>query len=217
MFFGKTMARFETFDRDIRVATGAIAPEAISAELARFARSELSGAISSGEGSKLYARFVNGREGAAEETVRAPGPILYQFIWWPVVINAALGQLQRLAPARSGRYRKSFIVLANGKSVTDFDGIAADAEVVVTNVQPYSRKIQVGALATVPDSLFNRARQAFQRTVGREIVTCSVRFLDLPAGIHPLVPYVLRTRGRRKDRQRGMRITYPSLVMRLAI
>jgi len=206
------MSRFETFDRDIRLATEGISQDAISAELAKLAKAELAQVIASGVASRRYRTFVNGREGAAEESVSAPGPIVYDFIWWSVVVIAALAELQRFAPVKSGRYRSSFVVLANRVPVADFESIPAEAEVVVTNVRPYTRKIQQ---TVVP--LFHRARSGVLRKMGSNLVSCRVEFLDLPQGIHPQVPYILRgpTRSRRADRQPGQRITYPSLVMRM--
>jgi hypothetical protein len=51
--------------------TADLEPAAISAKLARFAREALGEAIESGDASAAYTRFVNGVEGAAEESVQA--------------------------------------------------------------------------------------------------------------------------------------------------
>lgn len=233
------MARFETFDRDIRVATAGMEPEAVSAMLAAFARAELARVIQSGEGSPLYDRFVNGRPGLVEDDVVPPGPIVYVFNWWKVIIVAALEALKAASPRKSGRYQDSFVVIVDGRPVASFDDIPSQAEVIITNVQPYTRKIFTGAMPamTVPARNFDKARTALFRQVGRPMLNAQVKFLTLPGGIHPLAPYILkggqkpraaaltnrsrafregrRFLGGRQDRVAGQPLTYPSLVMNL--
>jgi len=229
------MARFETFDRDIKLATTGIEPDAVNAMLAKFARDELAAVIASGEGSGNYDRFVNGRAGAPEETVEAPGPILYTFSWWKDFVEAAVEQLQAFSPRASGRYASSFIVLANQKLVTSFDDIPAGAEIIITNFQPYVRKIEVGAMKmSVPDRVFDRARLALNRRFGNSFRVEST-FLDIGGGVHEGMPYILKghyTRMRaarianparfagrsfpkRRDMEAGQPITYPALVVNM--
>lgn len=208
------MAGFETFDRDIRLATAGLEQAAISAELAKFARSELSGAIARREASPVYARFVNGRLGASEDEVEAPGPILYVFSWWDQIIKVALDYLQQRSPkGPTGRYSKSFIVMVNGRIGTRGQQIQATDEVIVTNRLPYTRKIQVGAMKmSVPPGIFDDARRHLHRHLGRDLVEVRVRFLNLPN------PYILKnSQGTRRDRQAGMPLTYPALVMNVLV
>lgn len=209
------MAKIEEFGKEVRLATAGLSHDAISRELARFAREELAKVIQSGEGSPVYDLYVNGRPATTEETVDAPGPIVYEFSWWRVIIRFALDWLEKNSPRRSGKFAASFIVLVDGKPVTNFDNIAPTAEVMITNAQPYVRKVQVGAMTmSVPARIFDRARGATSRKFGSQAFRYEVRFLSLGGGIHPLIPYVLRhSQGRRKDRQAGMPITYPALIM----
>lgn len=211
------MSRFETFARDIKVATADIAPDQISAHLARYARQELAKEIKAGRATPTYGIFVNGRPGLPEEAVEAPGPIVYEFSWWRVVIRFALDFLVKNSPRKSGRFATSFIVIVGGKVVTSFDQIPPSAEVVITNAQPYVRKVQVGAMKmSVPPKIFDKARSAVARKFGVQTFRYEVRFLDLAAGLHPLIPYRLKhSQGRRKDRQAGMPITYPSLILNM--
>lgn len=230
--------KFEFFDRAIAVATQGLSQEAISVALAKMAKEELAKVIQSGEGSRFYERYVNRVKGAPEESVSAPGPIVYEFVWWQAVINEALSGLKEYSPRKSGRYQESFIVLSDQQLVTNFGEITADAEIIITNVQPYTRKIQVGAMKmTVPPRLFDRARQRMFRRFGQSFISVQVKFLNLPAGLHRLVPYVLQghqqrasakasgssgahrigryPNARRKDTEAGRALTYPSLVINL--
>lgn len=211
------MARFDTFDRQISLATADIAPDRISAELAKFARQQLAEAIQSGAATPVYDLFVNGRRGVTEESVQAPGPILYEFSWWRVVIRYALDVLAKHSPRKSGRYASSFIVIVGGKVVADFEDIPPSAEVIITNAQPYVRKVQVGAMQmSVPARMFDKAKADLVRRYGTRAFSFQAQFLDLGSGLHPLIPYRLkRNQGRRKDRQAGMPITYPAIVMNM--
>ena len=223
------MAKFETFDRDIKIATAGLSEEAIAAALAKFARSELSRVIQSGQGTSAYSRFVNGREGASEESVKAPGPIVYVFSWWQSIITDALAALVAVSPTKTGRFVKSFIVIVNGRMVTDFSDIQAGSEVIITNAQPYVRKIQVGAMKmSVPPRIFEQARKALIAKYTQQLISCQVTFLNIEGGVHPLIPYILkghqrsvgvsksgRARSRRKDTEAGQPLTYPALVLNM--
>lgn len=204
------MAGFEFFERDLRLATAGLEPEAINKALAIFARQELAKAISAGA-SPEYEKYVNGRQGAAEETVRAPGPIVYEFVNWPLVIAAALTELQKRSPRKSGRYASSFIVMANQVPVADYRGIPADSEVVIFNAHPATRKIEVGTNKTGKRH-FDLSKVALNGRF-REGFRFETRFLNIKAGIDPRVPYMLKRGGRGKGRGAGAALTYPAIVI----
>jgi hypothetical protein len=238
------MASFADFGREMRTISfrpGTRGGEIVAAELATFARAELARVIQSGEGSPRYGLFVNGREAVTELDVEVPGSIVYVFSWWNEVITAALTELIKRSPRKSGRYASSFIVMANGTLVMPGGEIPDGAEIVIANAQPYTRKVEVGAMKmSVPPRHFEGARRVMVRRFGGDGgFGFRVEFLHLASGIHPLVPYRLkgeyaRRRNswldlvatgrarhgmksfpRRRDREPGQQITYPSLVIRL--
>lgn len=194
------MAGFEAFDRDIRVATAGLSREGISRELAKFARRELAKAISAGA-SRQYDRYVNGRLDAPEESVIPPGPIIYEFTNWALVINAALAELVKRSPRRSGVYAKSFVVIVGGRAVTSYSAIPSQAEIIITNAQPYVRRVELRRrpIDGTKNALSRRFKDAFR---------FETRFLNLGHGIHPLVPYQLKGGGRKA----GV-LSYPSIVI----
>lgn len=216
------MARIQTFEKDLRLATASIEPDAIARELAKFARSELAKAIQSGEGSERYDKYVNGRPEAEEESVTPPGPILYVFRWWNEVIEFALQTLVERSPERSGRYKQSWFVMTPGGRVRGFGDIPINAEVIICNDQPYSRKIDVGHMRmSVPPGVVEDARRAVMSRFGN-LVTCKRTMITLPNG------YVLKgvfRRGYRqfartklrKDTQAGAQMTYPALVLSMKV
>lgn len=212
------MPRLQTFAKDLQLATAGIAPENVARELAEFAKAELADAIGRGEGSPVYDRYVNGALGAPESAVVPPGPILYDFIWWQEIVALALQYLVERSPVRSGRYKRSWLVMVDGRPAPDPAGIPLDAEVIIVNDQPYSRKVDVGHMKmSVPPHIIEDARQAVMRIFGN-MLTARRTLVELPGG------YVLKGRfhkgagasarkGLRKDTQAGQPMTYPALVL----
>lgn len=240
------MARFETFDRDIRIATTGISEDAIARQLASFAKTELARVIQSGEGSPNFTRYVNGREGAPEESVepgngRMPGPIFYQFAWWSEIITDALRELVKRSPRKSGRYASSFVVLSDQRPVNGYGDLPGSAEVIIFNAQPYTRKIEVGAMTmNVPPRQFDATTAVLRRKYGSQgAFRIEHRFVNIKPGLHPLVPYILkgeyagrrnaqlaaarvgtlptgfRKLQRRKDQEPGQPISYPAVIVNM--
>lgn len=211
------MARVTPIERELKIATTDLDPAAIAALLARTARAELAIVIADGSGSPDYVRFVNGREGVAEEAVQVPGPILYVFSSLAEVAQYALAVCIARSPVRSGRYKDSWFVLVNGQ-VADPANLPAGAEIVITNDQPYARKIDAGHMRmSVPPGIIESARQAVMKRYGN-LVFAERRLVSLAGG------YVLKGRFRRgrragsrrklqKDAQAGAQLTYPALVI----
>lgn len=204
---------FEFFERDLRVATEGLTPEAINQAVADFAKQELQRVITEGIASPEFERYVNGVHGAPEDAYKAPGAIIYEFTNWPLVIQTALDELQKRSPRKSGRFASSFIVITGGRVVTDYRAIPADAEVIIVNAQPYSRKAEVGRLGIPRRRLFDGTKSAMARRFSG-VFRFETRFLDIAGGLHPLIPYILKgSRGRRKGSQAGDPITYPAIVI----
>ncbi len=111
------------FDRYLQLATEGLSGDAINAALAAFARQQLAEVITTGQAPAQYERYVNGVAGATEDSVRAPGPILYVFTNWPAIIREAIAELRKRAPVKSGAYAEGFVVLANMQRVADYAAI----------------------------------------------------------------------------------------------
>lgn len=216
------MARISTFAKDLQLATAGISPENIAKELAAFARSELSKAIQEGEGSERYERYVNGNLGAAEETVVPPGPILYVFHWWREIIEFALQSAVERSPEKSGRYKQSWFVMTTGGVIKSFDEIPINSTVILTNNQPYSRKIDVGHMRmSVPPGVIEDVRKMVMSRFGN-FVTTKRTMIPLPGG------YILKGHFRRgyrpyartklrADTQAGAQMTYPALILSMKV
>lgn len=195
----------KAFDRTVSFNPGSADTKWIEAELAKFARDELRAVQRDGSGSAQYLKAVNGRRGVPEESVIAPGAIVYSFDWLRQATGLALRYLKTTAPRRSGRYRRSFIVTADGREVAP-ERIALGSTVLIVNTQPYSRKIQIGfkgfeSHRGLFDAAARRVRAEF-----RGLVKTRVTFVSL-SGAYTLK----RSAGRRKDRRAGSAINYPAL------
>jgi hypothetical protein len=193
----------------------ALSPAALSAQLAARARAERDRVVAAGQAPPAWRTFVDGREGANEDTVRQS--ILYQFNLLPQAIGFALGYCQGRSPVGDrGTYRRSWTVYIAGKKFDgDLSTIPAGSTVMISNPQPYARKIDAGGMKmSVPPGIIEAARQVTQRA----FPSMSVQriFTNIAGGTDKYgkpVPYILKGSSRRKDRQAGAEMTYPALLI----
>lgn len=214
--------------------------EAIGRKFATAARGYRDDLIRQGQAPAQFRTFVDGREGAKEETTRPGGATVYRFNLLGMIVRRVLSELQRSAPRDRGDYMDSFVVAVNGVPWTrDFDEIPHDAEVMVVNIVPYARKIETkGMRITVPAEPFERARRRLLNAF--KSVFFGRTFILLPASFGRNgygTPYILKGQyhdpkfaARRRERafrsrslyhaagksqQRGQQVTYPALTIEL--
>jgi hypothetical protein len=195
-----------------------LSPAARSATLARLAVQMRDGLISAGRASPVYRTFVDGREGAPEASVRGAGGgvILYRFSYAAQAALFALGFLRARSPSASGRFRESFYLGINGRFVPaaqfNPDAVSADAEIVIGNTQPYSRRVDVQLVGghrlhySVPAGLFDDAARAVRSRFGGAVTAKRVYSIEFPGR------YVLKGEGRAKS-GRGTKVDSPALVI----
>lgn len=226
-----------TFSRSVRAfADRTLSPAALSRHLATVAREARDELIREGSAPDSYETFVDGRRGAAEETVRPDGAIVYRFNLLGQAARLALDAAVRLSPRESGDFAAAWTVAVNGRLWTgDLADIPTDAEVMVVNPLPYARKIETGAMPrmSVPPGIVERVKLQVNRRF--PTMQASVTYVHLPSIFgrpgYP-TPYILRGRKRsfavahiariranggrsvatnRKDSRAGEQITYPAL------
>lgn len=205
------MPRPQTFERDLRVATAGLEPEAIKALLAKTARAALAEAQAARQFPSSYVRSVNGRVGATEESVQPPGPIVYTANWWSEVLKYGIGFAEDRSPVKSGRFKRSWFVLANGSLATDYEALPLGAETIITNDQPYARKIEVGHMKmSVPPGIVEDLVLALRRKFG-DLLNIRRTFISLE-GAHRLQN---SSKGRRRHAatRSGRPLTYPAAVI----
>jgi hypothetical protein len=169
--------------------------------------------------------IVDGRQGAAEETVKPYGVIAYRFGSIAEVAIAIRDELISRSPTRSGRYRSSWFAIIRGEPVgwEQLDSVWRQGdEIWITNDQPYHRILTTGTAVDGPFHKFRApthitssvalwARQRFGN-----LARISDTFVDLNTGGSGKaveVPWRLRRSQGRKGRQAGDRINYPAVII----
>ena len=152
-------------------------PDEVRARHAAFARQLLRDTIANDEGSGRFEKYIDGRKGAQEETVRYPnGEIRYEFAIMDMIAEDVLRWFQTYAPKDTGKYQDSFFVMIAGAAV-DVSAIPVEAKTItITNPQRYSRKIQVGfkgyeAHAYLFDHAANYVRSMYDEVVVPSVAT----------------------------------------------
>ena len=152
--------------------------EARSALLARTARQKLAELQAQGRAPRHFTRYVDGMEGAPEDSVRPNGVILYRFRFLANAAAFALSYLQARSPVRSGAFRAGFYLGVGGDRdgdggrflrAADFVPAAVTGDVqaiVIGNVEPYNRQVDVQMAGqrrmrfTVPANMYADAASA---------------------------------------------------------
>jgi hypothetical protein len=207
-----------SFSRSVKLfISQSLTPQAQSAALASYARADVARLQNDRRAPLDYTVFVDGRENAAPESVKPQGTIIYRFNGLAEAVAFALGFCIARSPFKTGRYRKSWFVLVDGRAWNaDFRDISAGSEVYVVNTQPYHRKLEMtgGLQRSTTKLCVDALRKRFPG------LRATHDFLELPSGPAP-APY--RMRGGVVSRFRGGRVrlsnsgeimTYPAVILR---
>lgn len=211
-------------------------PETIRKNYIAFAQKQADDLIKADLASPTYETSINNHVGPISSVV-LPGPIVFRFNNWRSAVEVALAELQRRVPqgpAKGGHYRDAYVVLVNQQAVTDFSAIPSDAEVIIFNRMPYTRRLETDSSKWRTTRYFDAVKGTINRRFGRSF-SAEVRFLNLSGIGVPGVPYILKTNGpllaakqnakssafregrshlvHRKDRAAGQAISYPALVL----
>ena len=192
---------------------------AVKQELIQTALRESAKIINGKPRPSSFTRNVDGVRGAPETAVKANGFIVYEFQYITEIVAYALQFLVERSPVDSGRYKRSWFVMVDGVRVSNPKDIQPGSIIMISNDQPYSRKIEVGHMRmSVPHGVVDDASVAVNHVFGN-MIKASVGFVDLPGG------YVLKGRFRRgyraqarkklrADTMAGATMTYPTLVIK---
>lgn len=196
-----------------------LAPAEISRQFVTRTKMDVQRRIITGEVPRQFTRFVDGRPGAGDDTVKPDSVILYRFNVLAEAARLALTELYRRAPVWTGAYRRSFYLgirrgggVGGGRFIkaADFSpkGMSADAEeVVIGNTQPYSRKVDGQTIGksklkfSVPPDLFGETAAVVRRRFPSLDVK-AVYTMEFPG------QYLLKTGPRA-----GKRVQSPAIVI----
>ncbi|MBE1208111.1 hypothetical protein [Aminobacter carboxidus] len=139
------MARNTSIGQQFRIATQATLEETRK-QIIKVAKREHARVMQTDPLPTSFQRFVDGRLGAAEESVEADGIIHYVYPRLDIVAQFAMETLFDRSPVLSGEYRIAHQLFLNGAAVANLKGWHPGDEVSISNPLPYSRKIEVGAM-----------------------------------------------------------------------
>lgn len=163
--------RVQSIERDVALIMDQdLSPRSQSMLLATFAAEQISEARETNR--QILGRIprttiaVDGREGAALESVRPDGMIVAEFDLFNDVLAWIADQLETHSPFRTGRFRKHNTLFADGIE-TQVGAVLPDAqEFVFINTTPYARKIERGQSSQAPDGVFQAVATLARRRFG---------------------------------------------------
>lgn len=168
-----------------------------------------------------YIRIVDGVAGAVEEMVKPNGIIIYKYQRLDIIIEFALETLRKLSPRLSGAYVEAHTVYINRAPVQPPYVISSTDEVMISNPEPYARKIEVGHMKMkVPgtDHVYSQAQQIVAREFG-SLVSVQFNFVSLPAGaLSGRFTKGAQPQSRKrlqKDTRSGAKPEFPALIFKL--
>lgn len=218
-----------------RINVSTLLPQAERGRLiAAAARGERDALIQAGRASTSYRTLVDGRDGAAEESIKPGGVIIYRFNTLGQAAVFGLAYAVARSPRISGAYRRAWVVVVNGKEWRgDLNDIPPFAEVWIVNSAPYHRRIDTGGQRTIGRGIAEATRQEVMRRYPN--LTVGVSFLNLSGVIGGFqTPYILKGIARsqaerwaahrrlygtqtvrvwRKDSAAGQAMTYPAVTL----
>ena len=224
------------FDRTFEVYVSKdLDPVAQAADFARRAAAGIAEEIGGGRVPPNFKRWVDGHEGAAEASVRPGGTIVYEFSYASEIVVFALAFLEARSPTgpmpASGPrlyrkpFRESFYVGIDGKFIPP-GGFRPYAlrddwqELVIGNVQPYSRKVDVQLIGkrrlrfNVEPGLFQDCAREINRRFGNFATAKRVYSMKFP-GQYTLQQTQFRTgeRSHNVKRWAGTMVESPAIVI----
>lgn len=139
------MMRAESISRQFSVARQATA-DATQRLLVSVAKREHGKVMRTPPQPRSFTRTVDGVEGAREEAVEPDGVITYFYPRLDAVVQFALETLFDLSPVLSGAYRSSHQLFLGGVPAANMANWTPGTEILISNLQPYARKIDLGVM-----------------------------------------------------------------------
>jgi hypothetical protein len=213
-------SRVDPIEKDIDLLIRQdLSPEAQSRVLAEFALDTLAEAEAKNAevlGHPVrHETFVDGREGAAEETVRPSGTIVYEFELVEEIFAWIDEQLLSHSPVggsgdrHSGLYRRSHIFYADDEEA---DPLAPPPGIRIgtfVNAVPYARKIEEGESPQQPDGVYEVVTHLAARRFGN-IAKIVFAYRGVVEG-QSIVPAAKRSAVARAQNKSAVR--YPAIVV----
>jgi hypothetical protein len=164
-----------------------LSPDALHELLVKTAIEARDDLIASGEAGEHYETYADGRPGDASE---ARQQVYFRWGYLAEAAAFALGFLQTRSPHRSGRFARSFWVAVDGRYIPPGqfqpDRVPPFAEVIIGNILPQNRKVDVqadGSLPlrfSVPAGMYDDAVRAVKRQFSGLVTAKRAYDIDFP-------------------------------------
>lgn len=199
------------FERVIALNLERFGPEAARRKHIEIAREGLAAFMARQNAKPDVEIIVDGRPAASEQSVKPFGVITYRLLRMRPACLWAKQQAEALSPvgtdSHKGRYKASWFFLVDDKE-TPAEKLPNSGTVILTNDQPYSRKINVGAKGFeryAPPGIVERVKVLVRQRYGK-VVDVRADFITLAGGYRLSKPI---QRGRHIQHE----LTYPALVI----
>lgn len=172
-------AKVQLLDRDVIFRTMAgLSPQDQSKAVAAYARQVIADADlqnARAEGHQVPKRtFVDGGPSSDFERVRPGGTIVAEWDIGLELIQWIYDQLQTHSPVKTGRYKGSITVYADGEEVDDLAHVPEATEIAFVPLVPYARKVEkwdgvfeaVAALAAARFGNVARVKFSYRNPLG---------------------------------------------------
>ncbi|MGJ0505607.1 MAG: hypothetical protein ACR652_00445 [Methylocystis sp.] len=152
-------AKFPVINRNIVFGgNGVFSPETRAAAFADMAGRSIA-EIDKGNDAALgrdvhYRTFVDGRETANLRSAKDTSAIVARWDLTPGVISYIDGLLANSGPTKTGAYRNSRVIYADGVEIDDPQKAAGAREVLFMSLVPYARKIERGKKGYAPGHVY---------------------------------------------------------------
>jgi len=171
-----------------------------------------------------YVQVVDGHQGAALESVKPGGTIVFLFdvagSSLKEAVQDAMALLKIMSPVGSGlrygvHYRDSFRLLVNNVvrqvgDALDVGEIKPDDEIQITNLMPYARRIERGWSAQAPNGVFESAFGALEAKYGKILI------MKFTYAVFPGFEVGRTKKGAHPETRTELRraASYPTIMMR---
>jgi hypothetical protein len=178
--------------------------------------------------------YANSPGNSDLQSVKLPGPIVYNYRYLSELIQFALDELRRQSPVVSGAYRDSHTIYVNDapQGTTIPKTIRPGDRIFISNPVPYARRLEVGRtkggerpfLISVPNRIYYRVTE-MTKVEGKGRAQVSMGFVDLGAWTlkNDQKSLVKTSTGyrhsarQRPDRVAGSAVTSPAIFFKAPI
>ena len=162
--------RVEPIAKDIELMLADIKGPGAGQALAQFAREEIEAAKETNR-SVLgrvppYKIVVDGNKGASLDSVRGDGVVFVEFELIGDILTFISDMLHQFSPTKTGTYKRSHIILADGQEIAPGGQAPIAAEYVFINTVPYARKIERGSSSQAPNGVYEAVSLLARRRFG---------------------------------------------------